>query len=96
MKKITSILLAVAMTMTFAVGCSGSDENKENNNPETGQETGDETESSDLSWDKEVDVLVVGAGGAGLASAVEAADNGAENILIIEKMPMIGGTTFIS
>ncbi|NLC65449.1 MAG: FAD-dependent oxidoreductase [Clostridium sp.] len=96
MKKITSILLAVAMTMTFAVGCSGSDENKENNNPETGQETGDKTESSDLSWDKEVDVLVVGAGGAGLASAVEAADNGAENILIIEKMPMIGGTTFIS
>ena len=49
-----------------------------------------------LAWDQEVDVLVIGAGAAGLAAAVEAADNGAENVLLIEKMPVIGGTTFIS
>lgn len=49
-----------------------------------------------LTWDQEVDVLVIGAGAAGLAAAVEAADNGVENVLLIEKMPVIGGTTFIS
>jgi succinate dehydrogenase/fumarate reductase flavoprotein subunit len=41
-------------------------------------------------WDKEVDVLVVGAAGAGMAAAIEAAQAGA-NTLIIEKMDHWGG-----
>ncbi|MGI6037408.1 MAG: flavocytochrome c [Limnochordia bacterium] len=38
------------------------------------------------------DVIVVGAGGAGLSAAVEAKDLGA-NVLVIEQMPMVGGNT---
>ncbi|MFE8101205.1 flavocytochrome c [Brenneria goodwinii] len=38
------------------------------------------------------DVVVVGSGGAGLAAAIQASDEGA-NVLIIEKMPSIGGNT---
>lgn len=38
------------------------------------------------------DVLVIGAGGAGMAAALEAKDAGA-NVLIIEKMTMAGGNT---
>ncbi|SCY94491.1 FAD-dependent oxidoreductase [Alkaliphilus peptidifermentans] len=43
----------------------------------------------------EVDVLVIGGGGAGLVSAITAAEKGA-NVLLIEKMPMLGGNTMIS
>lgn len=38
------------------------------------------------------DVIVIGAGGAGLAAAVQAKDQGA-NVVVLEKMPMIGGNT---
>ena len=41
------------------------------------------------------DVLVVGGGGAGLTAAIEAADAGA-NVMLIEKMPRVGGNTLIS
>jgi len=38
------------------------------------------------------DVVIVGAGGAGLAAAIEAHDQGAE-VIVVEKMPMVGGNT---
>lgn len=38
------------------------------------------------------DVVVIGSGGAGLAAAIQAHDEGA-NVVIIEKMPTIGGNT---
>ncbi len=46
-------------------------------------------------WDRVVDVVVVGTGGAALVSATLAHDGGAE-VLIVEKAPMIGGTTAVS
>lgn len=42
------------------------------------------------------DVVVVGAGGAGLVAAIEAKNNGAENVVVIEKMAFAGGNTLIS
>ncbi|MFI3283527.1 MAG: FAD-dependent oxidoreductase, partial [Erysipelotrichaceae bacterium] len=59
----------------------------------TTTETSVETSTS---YDKEVDVLIIGAGGAGLSAAVEASDTGAESVLVIEKLSFIGGTTFVS
>ena len=47
------------------------------------------------SWDRVVDVVVVGTGGAALTAATLAHDGGAE-VLIVEKMPMLGGTTAVS
>ncbi len=41
------------------------------------------------------DVVVVGAGGAGLAAAVQAHQNGA-SVLVIEKMPKVGGNTILA
>ncbi|MFB3926279.1 MAG: FAD-dependent oxidoreductase [Syntrophales bacterium] len=46
-------------------------------------------------WDKETDVVVVGAGGSGLCAAIEAAGSGAK-VLLLEKMAAIGGDTIIS
>jgi len=45
--------------------------------------------------EKRADVVVIGAGGAGLAATVSAHQNGA-SVLVLEKMPMVGGNTIIS
>lgn len=47
------------------------------------------------SWDRIVDVVIVGTGGAALVAATMAHDAGAE-VLIIEKADMLGGTTAVS
>ncbi|MCK9930835.1 FAD-binding protein, partial [Frankia sp. Mgl5] len=49
---------------------------------------------SDASYDHAVDVVVVGSGG-GLCGAVAAAASGLDT-LVIEKQPMIGGSTAMS
>lgn len=43
----------------------------------------------------EADVIVIGAGGAGLTAAITAAENGMD-VIVLEKMPMAGGNTLIS
>ena len=50
--------------------------------------------SSKITWDEETDVVVVGYGGAGATAAIAAHDNGAR-VIILEKMPSGGGTTFM-
>ncbi len=44
-------------------------------------------------WDRTVDVIVIGAGGAGLAAAVTAKEAGVKDVLVLEKMPYPGGNT---
>lgn len=39
------------------------------------------------------DLIIVGAGGAGLSAAVTAKDLGVKNVLVLEKMPVVGGNT---
>lgn len=39
------------------------------------------------------DLIIVGAGGAGLSAVVTAKDLGVKNVLVLEKMPVIGGNT---
>lgn len=39
------------------------------------------------------DVVIIGAGGAGLAAAVQAKQDGAKNVVVLEKMPLVGGNT---
>lgn len=47
-------------------------------------------------WNKTVDVVIIGSGGAGLATAVSAAEHGVKNILILEKMAFLGGNTSVA
>lgn len=42
--------------------------------------------------EKTADVIVVGAGGAGLAAAISAADAGAESVIVVEKLGKTGGS----
>ena len=46
-------------------------------------------------WDKEADVVCIGYGGAGAATAISAHDAGA-TVLVLEKMPQGGGNTAVS
>jgi len=46
-------------------------------------------------WDKEADVVIVGAGGTGLAAAIEAMDAGAK-VILLDKAAKAGGTTSLS
>ncbi len=48
-----------------------------------------------LSLSKDVDVIVVGAGAAGLAAALSAAENGAK-VVLLEKADFIGGDSLVS
>lgn len=43
--------------------------------------------------DKSADIVVIGAGGAGMTAAIQAAQDGATNVVIVEKMPLVGGNT---
>ncbi len=52
----------------------------------------DEDTAPQVLEDRTTDVVVIGAGGAGLTAAIEAKNNGA-NVIIVEKMPIIGGNT---
>ena len=47
-------------------------------------------------WDKTVDFLIVGTGFAGLGAAIEAHEQGIKNVLVIDKMPSIGGNSIIN
>src|SRR5699024_772814 len=51
-----------------------------------------EAEDNNLKEEIDVDVAVIGAGGAGMAAAIEAAENG-KSVVILEKMPIVGGNT---
>ena len=48
-----------------------------------------------MDWDEKADIIVIGSGLAGLASAIEAAQAGA-SVIVFEKMKVIGGNTRIS
>lgn len=54
-----------------------------------------ETTKEEREAEYSADVIVLGGGGAGLTAAIEAAQNGA-SVILIEKMPMVGGNTLIS
>lgn len=106
MKKTISCILIAAMTVMLAAGCSGAP--AETTAPagtqapaettaapaETTQEAGTtaaETEAA--SSNLECDIVVIGAGGAGLVAALQAADNGAGSVIVVEKRSAPGGNS---
>ena len=79
---------AIIAAVTEALKQSGADIDALNKKSE-----GNDVVAEDI--ELTTDVLVVGAGGAGMAAAVTAHQNGAD-VLIIEKMGKVGGNTMIS
>jgi len=77
MKKLTAIFLTMAMAFSM-VACSSTAKN--------------EVPAVEADATKTADIVIVGAGAAGLAAAVEAVENGAESVIIIEKTATTGGS----
>lgn len=80
MKKLMMILLSAMMILT--TGCSNTA--TDDKQPSAPVIEADET--------KTADIIVVGAGGAGLAAAIEAVENGAQSVIIVEKTAKTGGS----
>lgn len=79
---------AILEAATAALQSSGADISKLQTKPETNTEKKTE--------EKTADVVVVGGGGAGLAAAVTAYEHGAKSVILIEKMPALGGNTLLA
>ena len=52
--------------------------------------------TKEMNWDLEADVVVLGSGGAALTAAIAAKDFGANDVVILERNGMVGGTTAMS
>lgn len=93
MKKLTAACLAAAMVLS---GCSGKAANVVESRT-TAVESVDETtaqavESMSYDEEKSAEVVIIGAGGAGLSSAISAVNAGAKSVIIVEKLGKTGGS----
>lgn len=104
MKKVLSSLLIVSALLFTACGTGGTSSTGSSSSApaETSTESSDVTsgasvqEYTDPSELKDsYDIIIVGAGGAGMAAAIQAKEAGA-NPVILEKMPIAGGNTLKS
>ncbi|MEC0090240.1 flavocytochrome c [Paenibacillus macquariensis] len=104
-KKVTATLILLLSLMLVIVGCGSENQNQNQSQGNVKKEETKETEAvsgaSQTSYtpfdqlkDK-YDIIIVGAGGAGMSAALEAKEKGM-NPVIFEKMPVAGGNTLKS
>ena len=51
-------------------------------------------EAEEISWDREYDVVIAGAGGTGVSAAAAAKEAGAGSVIVFEKSGIMGGKSF--
>ncbi|NLY08337.1 MAG: flavocytochrome c [Tissierellia bacterium] len=88
MKKTISLVLIFALIVAMLTACGKSEPAPVE--PETQEEATEEAQET--VEDMSTDIVVIGAGGAGMAAALSAAEKGS-NVILLEKMPMVGGNT---
>ena len=102
MRKTIALGLAAAMAAGMISGCSTKKaavettttavETTTAGNVEETTEAAAEPETVAYDEEKTADVIIVGAGGAGLSAAIAAANEGAESVIIVEKLGKTGGS----
>lgn len=75
--KLMTMALATVMSVTIFAGCAAK------------ADEGKKGQAQEL----QADIVVIGAGGAGMTAAIQAVQHGATNVVILEKMPQTGGNT---
>lgn len=96
-KKYLSICLAAALAAMTIAGCQKTKPEGENGGSEAERIETAESESQsepqiETQDTKEADIVIVGAGGAGLSAALEAAAKGAQSVIILEMTDHTGGS----
>ena len=84
-KKIVTVLLTLSILLTITA-CSQDTNKPQDNKPVAEGPKTDEMPTQSEAWDIETEFLIIGGGVAGLTAAIEAADAGFEDILLIEKI----------
>lgn len=82
-KKALLLLLSVAITVGSFTGCTSTSGNDDTNL---------QTQEIIFDDEKSADLVIVGAGAAGLSAALEAVNNGAEKVIILEATNKTGGS----
>lgn len=96
MRKMLSVFTAAALITATLAGCSSkpADTAAPTAAGTTAESTAEQTTAADNTADAmQADIVVIGAGGAGMTAAIQAVQDGATNVVILEKMPIVGGNT---
>lgn len=97
-KKLVSAIMAAAMVMSLA-GCGGNKPAETTaattaaTEAETTKEETTEAAKEETAESQQADIVVIGAGGAGMTAAIQAVQDGATDVVVLEKMPVTGGNT---
>ena len=92
MRKKLSILFAALFLVFASLGQTLSVLAQESSKPDTTSGASEKKYTDPAELKESYDVVVVGSGGGGMAAAIAAHDAGA-NVVIFEKMPIVGGNT---
>ncbi|AYW46412.1 flavocytochrome c [Tetragenococcus koreensis] len=103
MKKLVNSLLVLSSTIVFSACGVTTPDNVESSSEATNQSTEESADAASGASEQEeyadpselednYDVVIVGAGGAGMSAAIQAKEDGA-NPVILEKLPVAGGNT---
>lgn len=94
-KKLVSMALAASMVLSMTACGSKNKETEAANTKAETTEAVKETEAAPKAEAKnqQADIVVIGAGGAGMSAAIQAVQDGATNVVVLEKMPIVGGNT---
>ena len=80
-------LISIVLVLTMVLGLISCGQNKDSLEKEV--EEKDKISSYDK--EEEADIVVIGGGGAGMATAVAAIEEGADSVILVEKLPVLGG-----
>lgn len=92
-KQLAAAAMAAVMVLSLA-GC-GSNETTQTSAAETTQAVSEEetTQQAEAEQNQQADIVVIGAGGAGMTAAIQAVQDGATDVVVLEKMAITGGNT---
>ena len=97
-KKLLSMALAASMVLSMTA-CGSKPAETEAAKAEAATEAATEaaaeaeTEEAKEAEALQADIVVIGAGGAGMTAAIQAVQDGATDVVVLEKMPIVGGNT---
>lgn len=92
MKKKLALILAGVLAVSSLSGCTSKETPKDEGATPNATAT-ESAQPEEPSGNMSADIVVIGAGGAGMTAAIQATQDGATNVVIVEKMPQTGGNT---